>query len=259
MSDWHVTLLRDARLLKNLQLRVFTGGKWMPYSKDKLLTTLSLNPWFGALPMAERRAMLAAADRVHLHVGEMLYRKGDPVGGFYGVLSGAFKVSTLGEDGREGILSVMEAGNWFGETALLDGLPRPHDATAVQACEVLVINPVAFDRLMLRTAFARAIGRLLCTRVRALYGLVEDAMLRSTRTRVARRLLTLARGDATMANDARASVAVSQEALAMMLGITRQTLSKELKLLVRAGVLSLGYGRIEIVSLAELELRGALA
>jgi CRP-like cAMP-binding protein len=84
-------------------------------------------------------------------------------------------------------------------------------------------------------------------------------MLRSTRTRIARRLLSLSRGDATMASDARASVTVSQEALAMMLGITRQTLSKELKVLVRDGVLSLGYGRIEIVSMPELELRGALA
>jgi CRP-like cAMP-binding protein len=149
------------------------------------------------------------------------------------------------------MMSMMVAGNWFGEAALLDGLPRPHDATAVQACEVLVIQPPAFDRLMQRTAFARAIGRLLCGRVRVLYGLVEDAMLRATRTRVAR-------GDATLSQDARASVVVSQEALAMMLGITRKTLSKELKVLARAGVLTLGYGRIEIVSLDELERRGAL-
>lgn len=42
----------------------------------------------------------------------------------------------------------------------------------------------------------------------------------------------------------------------MMLGITRQTLSKELKVLVRDGVLGLGYGRIEMVSMAELEVRG---
>ena len=53
--------------------------------------------------------------------------------------------------------------------------------------------------------------------------------------------------------------AVSQEALAMMLGITRQTLSKELKVLAHAGVLSMGYGRIEIVSLPDLESCGALA
>lgn len=230
----------------------------MADSKEQLLAAMALNPWFGSLAPAERKAMLAAADWVHVRAGEMLYRKGDPGGGFIGVVRGAVKVSTLGEDGREGILSVIEAGNWFGEAALLDGLPRPHDATAVQACDVLVIQPPAFDRLMQRTAFARAIGRLLCGRVRVLYGLVEDAMLRSTRTRVARRLLTLARGDATLSQDARASVVVSQEALAMMLGITRQTLSKELKLLARAGVLTLGYGRIDIVSLAELERRGAL-
>ena len=52
---------------------------------------------------------------------------------------------------------------------------------------------------------------------------------------------------------------VSQEALAMMLGITRQTLSKELKVLARDGVLSLGYGRIDILSVPELDKRGALA
>jgi len=231
----------------------------MQSSKDDLLATMSHNPWFAALPLAERRAMLAAADRVTLRAGEMLYRKGDPVGGFIGVVQGAFKVSTVGEDGREGILSVVEAGNWFGEASLMDGLPRPHDVTAVQASVVMVINPPAFNRLMQRNAFARGIGRLLCGRVRVLYGLVEDAMLRSTRTRIARRLLTLSRGDATLSSDARASVAVSQEALAMMLGITRQTLSKELKVLVRDGVLGLGYGRIDIVSLPELERAGALA
>lgn len=231
----------------------------MSDSKGDLLGTLSHNPWFGGLPLGERKAMLAAADVVQFRAGEMLYRKGDVAGGFFCVVQGAFKVSTLGEDGREGILSVVEAGNWFGEAALIDGLPRPHDATAVQASVVLVIQPQGFKRLMQRSAFARAIAVLLCGRVRVLYGMVEDAMLRSTPTRIARRLLSLARGDATQASDARTSVTVSQEALAMMLGITRQTLSKELKVLVRDGVLSLGYGRIEIVSMAELEVRGALA
>lgn len=231
----------------------------MLYSKDELLTTMSINPWFRAIPLAERKLMLAAADLQHVRAGEMLYRKGDPVGGFYGVVQGAIKVSTLGEDGREGILSVVEAGIWFGEASLVDGLPRPHDATAVQASVVLVISQPAFNRLMQRGVFARAIGGLLCGRLRALYGMVEDSMLRSTRTRIARRLLSLARGDATMSSDARASVTVSQEALAMMLGITRQTLSKELKVLAHAGVLSMGYGRIEIVSLPDLESCGALA
>lgn len=232
----------------------------MPISRDTSddsLRSFSSNPWFGALPLADRKAMVAAADVLHLRPGEMIYRKGDTLRAFFGVQAGLLKVSTLGEDGREGILSFMEAGNWFGETTLLDGLPRPHDITAVEPCTLLVIHAAEFERLMQRSTFARAITVLLCLRLRALYGMAEDAMLRSTRTRVVRRLLSLARGDSTMAPQARARVAVSQEALAMMLGITRQTLSKELKALVREGVLSLGYGHIDILSLPALERCGA--
>ena len=40
-------------------------------STPELLTRLSANPWFGALPMRERRAMLAASERVRLNDGEM--------------------------------------------------------------------------------------------------------------------------------------------------------------------------------------------
>jgi CRP/FNR family cyclic AMP-dependent transcriptional regulator len=44
-----------------------------------------------------------------------------------------------------------------------------------------------------------------------------------------------------------------QEALAMMLGVTRQTLSKELNALAGEGVIALGYGRIELLSLDALQ------
>lgn len=229
------------------------------HSKVEIPAAMTVNPWFRSLPERNRRALLAAGERLSLHRGEMLYRQGDAPVGFFGVVSGSFKVSSLREDGREGILSVIEAGNWFGETSLFDQLPRPHDLTALEPAEVMVVGRPAFERLMASPAFCRAIIMLLSTRVRLLYNLVEDAMLRSISTRVARRLLALARGDATLARDCRLVLPVAQEQLAMMLGVTRQTLSKELKTLERAGVLLAGYGRIEICSLPALEARGRLA
>lgn len=226
------------------------------HSKLEAPSAMLANPWFGNLRRPNRQALLLAGERVHLRAGEMLYRQGDAPRGFFGVASGSFKVSTLREDGKEGILAVMEAGNWFGEISLFDGLARPHDVTALEAAEVLVVGPAAFEELMRSHTFARAMSVLLSSRVRLLYGLVEDAMLRSISTRVARRLLALARGDATLARDARSVVPVSQEALAMMLGVTRQTLSRELKALARDGIIAPGYGRIEILSLAGLKARG---
>lgn len=222
-----------------------------------LLSTLSANRWFGALPLAQRRAMLAGAGLTHLRDGEMLFRRGDAPGGFYGLISGVLKASTLLEDGKEAILSLLEAGNWFGEISLLDDLPRTHDMTALGQAQVLVLPRAEFDALMAYNAFARAMAMLLAGRVRMLYGMVEDATLRSTRARVARRLLVLARGDVSMRSASRAHLPVSQEALAMMLGITRQTLSKELKALAAQGALALRYGRMEILSLDKLELLGA--
>ena len=210
------------------------------------------NPWFATLTALDQQALLANAERLRLQPAEMLFRQGAVPGGFYGLLRGTLKISSLRADGREAILVLLESGNWIGETSLIDGDPRTHDATALNAAKVLVVAQAAFAALMSRASFALAIARLLTGRVRSLYSIVEDTTLRSTRTRVARRLL-LARGDATLAVDARPSVPVSQEALAMMLGITRQTVSKELKALQALGVVSMRYKRIEIVSVAQLD------
>jgi CRP/FNR family transcriptional regulator, cyclic AMP receptor protein len=227
----------------------------------ELLPRLSANPWFASLPVRERRAVLSAAELLRLRPGEMLFRQGDKVppgqGAFYGLVQGSFKISSLREDGKEAILVVLEAGNWLGEISLIDQQPRTHDATSLGAAEVLALPRAAFDELMRRHVFSQAICRMLAARTRSLYGMVEDATLRSTRARVARRLLLLARGDATQAPDARPVVPVSQEALAMMLGITRQTLSKELKALTGHGAIRLGYGRISIESPALLEKLGS--
>jgi len=170
----------------------------------------------------------------------------------YGLVSGTLKMSSLREDGREAILAVLEPGIWFGEISLIDDLPRTHDATAVGPVEVLVLPRAAFDALMELALFARAVAQLMAGRIRLLYGIVEDATLRSTRARIARRLLLLARGDVTLSPLKRPRVPVSQEGLAMMLGISRQTLSKELRLLADQGAIVLGYGYIEVVSEAGL-------
>jgi CRP-like cAMP-binding protein len=61
------------------------------------------------------------------------------------------------------------------------------------------------------------------------------------------------RGDATQSVQLRRTLMLPQEALAMMLGVTRQTLSKELNALARDGLISLSYGRIELLSVDALQ------
>lgn len=213
------------------------------------------NPWFSSLPKSEQTAMLELAEPVLVPRGGVLYRKGVLGCNFYGLTQGVVKISSVGPDGREGILALIEAGNWFSESSLLDGQPNPYDATALEDVEMLIITPEGFDRLMQRLPFAVAIARLEALRLRAVFGMVEDTMVRDMGARVARRLLLLAHGDATMSAQAKARVLVSQDALAMMLGVTRQTLWKEVRKLVDAGILVLGYGRIDILDVPALQRR----
>jgi len=226
-----------------------------------LLPKLSANPWFGSLPLSEQLAVLSACEWLRLGPGEVLFRQGDKVkpgaGALYCLVKGRLKVSSLREDGKEAILAVLEPGSWFGEIALIDQQPRPHDGTALGPTELLALPRPAFDALMKTSAFSEAMCRMLTARMRLLYGMVEDATLRSTPERVARRLLLLARSDANRPHGARVVLMVSQESLAMMLGISRQTLSKELKALVGQEAIRLGYGRIEIKSPAVLERVGS--
>jgi CRP/FNR family cyclic AMP-dependent transcriptional regulator len=233
----------------------------MPPSKPRLSAphraVMERNPWFTSMPRAQREALLGAGELIHVRRGAMVFRQGDPIhaagGGFYGLLAGTIKVSSLRQDGREAILAVLEPGNWFGEITLIDGSPRTHDATALEALDLLVVPPEAFAQQMRDVVFANAMAAMLAARVRMLYGLTEDATLRSLRARVAHRLLVLARGDATQSVQLRRTLMLPQEALAMMLGVTRQTLSKELNALAGEGVLALGYGRIELWSIDALQ------
>ena len=65
-----------------------------------LLARMSVNPWFAALLPADEQALLQHAERKQLRPGEMMFRQGDALGGFYGLLSVSLKILSLREDGR---------------------------------------------------------------------------------------------------------------------------------------------------------------
>lgn len=223
--------------------------------------TIGADPWFLTLPQVQREALLGAAVLTHWRSGALVYCQGDPASsagsGLYGLASGTIKLSTLSEDGREAIFVVLEAGTWFGELSLIDGSPRIHNATALSAIDLLVVPSESFSTLVRSdVVFSNAISRLVATRVRLLYAFSEDSVLRGLRARIARRLLMIARVDATQTLAPRRRLTLPQESLAMMLGIARQTLSRELNAMAQEGLIALGYGHVEINSFEGLERCG---
>jgi CRP/FNR family cyclic AMP-dependent transcriptional regulator len=209
----------------------------MKPSHTALRETLAANPWFAALPPAVQDEMVARSSVLKLQSGEQLFRQGDMPRAWYGLLRGAVRLSTLRDDGKEHIMTVAEAGSWVGESALAVNQPYLNNATAQGPVEALALPAEAFDALMEQNTFARAMVALVTGRYRLLYEALGDV-------------------DAAANAEPRQREPVSQESLAMMLGIARQTLSTELQSLAQQGIIRLGYRSIEVLSSAELQRIG---
>jgi len=220
------------------------------------MSAFKTNPWFQSLPPRVAEALLESAVPISVAAGAFLFRQGDAMDArshaFFGVASGVLKLSIFTAEGDEAILALVEPGNWFGGVSTLDQQPRGHCAIAVEDAEVLGVSVERFDVLMRDAVFAGAIARLVATRLRLAYGSLASTALQGTRARVARRIAMLAHGDVSQSAEGRTAISTSQDALAMMLGISRQTLSKELQALVKLGAIRLRYGHIEIQDMALL-------
>src|SRR2546422_2723731 len=79
--------------------------------------------------------------------GEMIYVEGDLGSEMYVVQSGAVRIyRTLGGVKQE--LAIMEKGDFFGEIAVLEDLPRTASAAALDTSEIIEINSATFDTMI---------------------------------------------------------------------------------------------------------------
>jgi CRP-like cAMP-binding protein len=215
---------------------------------DAIRLALRANPWFAELPPAAIDRMTSMAQRRAYEDGGLIHAKGDEPNGLLGLLSGTVKISSTLPDGREAVLTYLEPGHWFGEISLFDGQPRTHDARSAGRTDLLLLPRPAFNAMLAEMpALYPHFLRLLCQRLRTAFIFIEDSTLLPLSARLAKRLLQLAatyglpRGDHVLIN-----LHLPQEELGTMLGISRQTVNKELKSWQRQGWLRVDYGRLLI-------------
>lgn len=232
------------------------GTSWLSAAE---LARLRSGAWFGQLQLARAEALLAASRLKRLSSGETLFLRGDPADGLFAVLEGGLRISGNTVDGKEAILSIIDAPQWFGEIAVFDGLPRTHDATAEGAVRLLHVPRLALEGLLQADLlWWRDLGLLMALRTRLVLMGMEDLALHPAEIRMARRLLLLAQAglkgqSGQMLHQASPVVLpISQQQLGMMLSLSRQTVNQLLNGLQQQGILQVAYGRIELSDLVRL-------
>lgn len=212
-----------------------------------LRSALTSDGWFGACDAGLQAQLLHLARVRSLVAGESLFARGGEADGLCCVIAGALRIGAHNPDGDPALLAYLEPYQWFGEIALIDGQPRTHDAVADGPTQVLVVPREALLAwLSAHPAHWRDLAQLACRKLRVLFVAVEELAQLPLEERVWRRLQLVARGYGS--RDApRRRIHLSQELLAQMLGVSRQSINKALKALEAGDRLRLHYGEIELL------------
>jgi CRP-like cAMP-binding protein len=162
------------------------------------------------------------------------------------------KISISSAEGRSAILNLIGPGEIFGEVALLDGLARTADATANTNCEIYVIDRRDFlPFLRSQPGLAMKFIELLCTRLRWTSGQVEEVILQNLPGRLASALLRLTEKH-KLAPSGR-TIAITQQEISEMVGMTRESINKQLRAWAARNWVRLEHGAIVVLNAEMLQ------
>ena len=205
-------------------------ARHFPSSK---LAVLRKHPIFCDLDSAAFDQLCRYARHATLKRGATIFSKGDPGNSLVAVISGTVKISISSPDGRSAILNLIGPG------------------------EIFIIDRREFlPFVRSQPALAMKFIELLCARLRWTSDQVEQVILQDLPGRVAGALIRLterhkpAQGDRT--------IAVTQQELSEMVGMTRESINKQLRAWAARNWVRLEHGAIVVLDVASLqELAGS--
>ena len=219
------------------------------------LALLKQIPLFGTFQPADHEQLAGLLRRRNLKKGDVLFRKGDEGTALYIIIKGRIKITVPSKLGDEITLAILGQSDFFGEMALLDSLPRSADATAVEETLLYVLNRSDFLSFLIHNENAvRAILYALSSRLRKTDDFLTEVCFLNISARLARRLLEMSESLIRENNPGSSmELKLTQKDLASLLGTTRETINRELKILRDRGIVSTSRNLITIHNLELLK------
>ena len=204
-------------------------------------------PLLARLPDDDLKALASRGRVRRFNAGTTIFHEGDPGDAIYVVVDGRIRMSRLSGSGTEATLALIGAGDCTGELSLFDGKPRSATATAMQATRTFVVSREDFvNWIKERPGASLALLETLSLRIRRTNEIVTDLVFLDLPQRLAKHLLTLASAHSDGANARRPRVQVTQGELASMLGVSRESVNKQLNQFSRDGWITLSRGAVTI-------------
>ena len=212
---------------------------------------------FASLTDEDVAQLMTAARKRTFRSGEVIFHRDDPGQVLYMIKEGKVKICIISPDGQEISLAVLGKGEYFGEFALLDGLPRSTDAVALEKVECYTLQRSDFhNAIMKNPKIALQVMEALTKRLRNTDNMVEDLIFLDVYGRVAKKLLELADTHGVKTDDGvRIDVRLTQQELASMVGASRESVNKVMGYFTEKDFISTDKHRITLHRISDLKRR----
>src|SRR5690348_12680076 len=167
----------------------------------------------------------AGKTKAELKKGQIVFSQGDPADAVFYIQKGKLELRVVSRHGKEAILAILGADDFFGEGCLAGQPLRMSTAAAVTECSVVRLEKSAMIAVLHdEPVFSALFISYLLTRNIRIEGDLVDQLFNSSEKRLARLLLLLANFGKEGKPEA-VIPKVSQETLAEMIGTTRSRVS----------------------------------
>ncbi len=172
---------------------------------------------------------------------------------------GLAKVRTYTSDGDEVVMSLLGSGDVFGEMAVFDGDSRSADVVALTPLRLVKLRIPPFAALLEQnTGLGTALAKLEAKRLRDLNRRFALQTADAT-TRLLDALAYLARKSSSKDDPQAPIPPLTQQEIALIAGLARETASRTLSKLRSRGTVSEENGMLSLVDLKPLQKRGLIS
>lgn len=183
--------------------------------------------------------------------GSTIFAKGDSGQSLFFIISGTVKIGVSSADGRGAIFNMVDAGEMFGEIAVLDGLARTADAIANSDSDLFVIDRKDFLSLLAnQPVLATKLIELLCVRLRWISDHVEQVIFPDLSGKLAKALIRLIDRPGAAPDK---KITITQQEIGEMLGMSRESVNKQLHEWADRKLVRLQRGSITVIDVDSLK------
>jgi CRP/FNR family transcriptional regulator len=224
-------------------------------AREQIVELLAGVPLFSELEHDELDQIAQVAIPRSYPAETRIFHEGDPGDACYIVSVGSCRVTRQHSDGRVITLATLGPGAIFGELAMLDGERRSASVETVENTELLAL-PATDVRNLIRShpEMADKLVVALTRRLREANERISRQSFQTVPSRVAGVLNQLLAEEAVtpIVKDG-VTIRLRQSDLAQMAGTSRESVSRFLATLERAGVVQVGRGRVTVIAPERLD------